>query len=203
MRLRPSKSVGAVNKPAVECITEATAQRSDVIDLVGHGRALHRAPSKDQAIRARLKIRERNIGFGAEKQPGRQNVIIASLQAAIETAERIADTNGIGIRQRAGPPTPTKADMPTDIEASPVVGGRNSVLNRRSLRRHDVVGRRAARGRQRHADNSPEDERLHRDPNPASLPIFNSHCDIHFVAKDICFAAISPCAIIYSPDIRI
>jgi hypothetical protein len=117
----------------IECITETSAQRRDVIDLVGHGRSLHRAPGKDQAIRARLKIRERNIGFGAEKQPGRENVIVAGLHSAIEAAERIANTNGIGIGQRAGPPTLTYGNVPADVPTAPIEARLGPILRRRRV----------------------------------------------------------------------
>ena len=109
----------AVNQPVIERVAEATAQRRDIVDLVGDGRALGRSSRKDQAILE--KLRERNVGFDSEQQPGRQNVIVACLQAAILTVERIARSCRVGIGQRAVRVAQTIGRVPADIEASPVV----------------------------------------------------------------------------------
>ena len=77
-----------IDQPMIEGVAEATAQRRDIVDLVGDDGALGRSSGKDRTVLE--EIRERNIAFDSEEQPGRQNVIVACLQAAIETAERIA-----------------------------------------------------------------------------------------------------------------
>ena len=118
-RLRPGKPAGAVDQPMIERVAEATAQRRDVIDLVGNCCALGRSSGENRAVLE--KIRERNIGFDPEQQAGRQNVIVACLQAAIEAAERIARSYRVRIGQRAVRAAQTIGDVTADIEASPVI----------------------------------------------------------------------------------
>ena len=126
----------------IEGVAETAAQRGDIVDLVGDGGAPRVCSGKDHAVRVRLKIRERNVRFGAEKQPRRKNIIVPALHAAIEAAERIADNSGIGIGQRAGSPAQTVSDVAADIEAAPIIGGGRT--RRRRLDRH--VGGRSGSG---------------------------------------------------------
>src|SRR5208282_2414911 len=49
-RLRPGKATGSVNQPMIERVAEATAQRRDIVDLVGNGGALRRRSCKGHAI---------------------------------------------------------------------------------------------------------------------------------------------------------
>ena len=80
----PGQAAGCVEKPMIECITSPAAQRRDEVELFGHC-AGGRGPSRDNAVIE--KIRERDISFHADKQPRRQQIIVAELQSAKEAAK--------------------------------------------------------------------------------------------------------------------
>ena len=195
----PGEPAGRIKQPVAGSITDAPAH--------GAGRE-HRLAVAHRAERRRRKVRdaangdageilegrERCIDLGADEHAVRQHVVVTGLQS-LEKASRFREgINGLRKIERAGDAgrrpiraSPSIAEMAAGIKTSPVEIGGNRRRRRRRLRHHDVIGRGATHRGQRHANNSPEDQLLHRDPTALRCPF--STVIVTFISSPKTFAS--------------
>ena len=155
-RLRPGKSPGCVEKPVVECITRAAAQRRDEVELFGDGAgleliAMRRCRRRDSSGTRYL------LQFRPAAATAADN---CSRTACRQTGCRMSCTASTRVRieQRVAAVSSAVSDMAADIEPRPIVvrdwrrfeGHRvdDRQIRCRTIRRHKQARRQVHRSTQ-------------------------------------------------------
>ena len=116
---RPREPASRIDHPVVERVADAAAQRSHQLDLLGEV-GVGCGPEPRELVR-RQSVQDRQVGLDAQKQTRRQHAVVASLDAAAEAAEGLAEAGRVGLAEtdlRAAAAVP---DMAAEIEAVPIV----------------------------------------------------------------------------------